>query len=124
MYNCIAWVLGMSDRWIDPLPPYGTYWPAELPRDYGISTFRALFTLFGFVACANVDFEEGWEKIAIWIDDADEFAHVAKVIGPGLFSSKIGEYEDVTHSLEGMGESCYGSIGLWMKWPADANRKG
>src|SRR5262249_24346848 len=70
-YNCIAWAVGISDRWWDPNPGYG--WPVSLNYDTlnDIDTIEILeqaYKSIGFIVCEHPNWEEGYETIALYAD--------------------------------------------------------
>jgi hypothetical protein len=70
-----------------------------------MSGFRTL----GYVSCDSGDLEEGYEKIAIYMDEDSEVSHMARQLNTGLWTSKCGDLEDIQHNLEDLeGEYGYG----------------
>ncbi len=110
-YNCVAWAASDDSRWWQPLldEPW-CYWLDGVPRDFTSESYVRLFEAQGFEACESADPEDGWEKIAIYTVNG-EFSHVARQLEAGHWSSKLGEWEDIEHSmlsdLEGV---YYGSV--------------
>jgi hypothetical protein len=109
IYNCIAWAAGENDRWWWPIPyeaPY--YWP-ESDKDELLEDFISGFGTLGYTSCDNGNLEEGYEKVAIYIDENDEVSHMARQLNMGLWTSKCGNLEDIQHKLEDLeGEYGYG----------------
>ena len=63
----------------------------------------------GYEECANADLEDGFEKIAIF-GKRGKFTHVARQRGDGMWTSKLGEGEDITHNRrEDVGGGSYGT---------------
>ena len=64
-----------------------------------------MFEEQGFSVCDRWDMEDGFEKIALYANVADEFTHVASQRLSGRWSSKLGGWEDIEHehlaALEG-----------------------
>ena len=121
-YNCIAWALGLNDAKWDPSPWY--YWPRSVPRNHAVSTIEAIFSSFGFVKCESGNAEEGFGKVAIFSVDGVEYAHIARQLSDGRWTSKLGNLEDITHadcnSLTGQE---YGSVLSWMRRRIDGGRE-
>ena len=112
-YNCIAWALGDDTRWWEDAPgPY--YWPGP-PGD----TVEVLTTVFedrDYEKCADGSLEDGYEKIAIYSAGGGIYTHAARQLSDGLWTSKIGNWEDITHDDPKSLESpSYGIVVLYMR---------
>ena len=98
-YNCIAWAMGLSDRWVDNSGEGSSWWP--LPFSDGSSTKEGLVKAFesvGFTRCDNNDKEQGYDKVALYGDpNEDEWLHAARVINELEYHSKRGEDWDFHH---------------------------
>ena len=116
-YNCIAWVLGVtSQRWDCDRP--GSYWPPPLPRDNRVETLMRLFAGEGFSFCDDDALEPGYEKIALYAF-VGQFAHVARQLEDGRWTSKLGNREVITHPLlSSLAESFYGNVHCIMRRPS------
>jgi hypothetical protein len=118
-YNCVAWVTRIKTENIDfsqddeGNPVIDPYFLTSYP-------YIEYFELHGFELCDSPDWEEGFEKIAIYEKDG-KFKHVASQLGNKNWTSKIGEFEDIEHySLEALEghpykNMSYGKISLFMK---------
>jgi hypothetical protein len=108
-YNCIAWAANKTDQWWWPVNVGGYYWPPELPREpIGAETllnFIRAFELQGYELCDNPDREIGFEKVALYAGPMGNPLHAARQLETGVWSSKIGNGEDIEHkdlaALEG-----------------------
>ena len=112
-YNCVAWALGIVDRWMWPLDGY--HWIDDVPRGESIAGFVTAFQVLRFELCDSSDLERGFEKIAIYADDASNPTHVARQLPSGRWTSKLGRYEDIEHDLSALVDSDYGRITVLMK---------
>ena len=66
-YNCVAWALGLDDRRMWPHPTDRTYeWPTPR-RDDSVEAFTEGLAHFGFVPCPNDSYEEGYQKVALYV---------------------------------------------------------
>jgi len=74
-----------------------------------VQTYVAVCIGEGFEICNSLDEEQGFEKIILYADFGGEFTHAAKHVGGTQWSSKIGEYIDIEHTLESL-EGSYGTI--------------
>ncbi len=93
-YNCIAWAVGTNDEWWDPDEDY--FWPADLPRDYDVATLTMLYEGIGYDLCDNADLEDGFEKVAIYGQNGI-YEHVTRQLPDGLWTSKLGPDDDISH---------------------------
>jgi hypothetical protein len=124
-YNCIAWAAGKENTdsfWTPFALGGGYYWPEDkLPRNANIETFIKLYEIEGdFVQCNNGDLEEGLEKIALYADDDNQITHVARQQTDGIWTSKLGDWEDIDHrTLEGVAgpAPAYGTIVQFLQRP-------
>ncbi len=98
-YNCVAWAIGTIEGWWWPGP--GFEWPFDSSEDERLSTFVDAFNRLGFERCADGSMEDGYEKIAIYLSDHGRVSHVARQLGNGRWTSKIGILEDIEHADPG-----------------------
>jgi hypothetical protein len=96
-YNCVGWIDRELDRWWEP----GVIWPRGVPEpddadDNDLPAYVAFFEHRGFRRCDDSTLEDGFLKIALYVRD-NTFAHVAKQLPSGGWSSKIGDGHDVRH---------------------------
>ena len=114
-YNCIAWAAGRDDVFINPDPDY--FWPSNLPYSTKLNVITKLYETYGFSICNEEEYEEGFEKIAIYItQNSDNVTHAARQIESGKWTSKLGSYKDIEHStLDGLTGSYYGVVAIIMK---------
>lgn len=112
-YNCIAWAAGRNDVFINPHPDY--FWPSNLPYSVALSIFIKLYESYGYTICKSTVYERGFEKIAIYVlENTDTVTHVARQIKSGKWTSKLGKYKDIEHTLEGLTKSSYGKVAVIM----------
>jgi len=110
-YNCIAWVAhDTSQQW---WPRSGYYWPRE-PIYESVNEFIEVFGRMGYKECNDGNYEEGYEKIAIYVLD-NVVTHMARQLDRDTWTSKIGDYEDILHNLNGLDGSEYGIEKYFMK---------
>lgn len=113
-YNCIAWAVGRNDVFINPHPDY--FWPSKLPYSDKLNIFRKLYETYGYKVCEDDEYEEGFEKIAIYVmENTNTVTHAARQLKSGKWTSKLGEYKDIEHTLEGLTKSSFGEIAVVMK---------
>ena len=99
-YNCIAWAAGHADAWWDPTDPHH-YWPEGVPRELTIAAFVSVFEKLGYSICGTLNFETNFEKIALYAL-ADRPTHVARQLDDNRWTSKLGEWVDIEHALDGV----------------------
>lgn len=118
--NCIGWALHDSNQFWDPdmIGVRGYYWPPGVPRDWTRSSLKAVFEIFGYQVCDDSELEPGWEKVAIYIDEDRTPSHAAVQKESGMWSSKLGVYEDIEHpTLASLESDAYGTVDCILKRP-------
>lgn len=115
-YNCMAWAAGDPTRWWWPDAAGDYYWPPGVPREVTVEAFIAAFALLGYELREAGDeaLEPGYEKVAIYAKD-DKPTHAARQLQTGAWTSKCGRLEDITHTLEGLEGSRYGTPTVVMR---------
>ena len=86
-----------------------SYWPPGLPREETVAAFERALAHLGFQPCATRVPEKGVEKVALFALQ-DKPTHVAKLVAKQKWSSKLGEIEDIEHTLEALRGPEYGII--------------
>jgi hypothetical protein len=127
-YNCFAFALHDQDHWYSPLPICGYCWPAdEIPRNATLQTMIELYRYEGgFEPCEDGDYQEGFEKIALYVNQAGNVTHAARQVDSRTWTSKLGNLADIEHpllsSLEDAGtkRNDYGSVARFLKRPVPA----
>jgi hypothetical protein len=121
-YNCFAWAASKDDEWWDPNPMREGFWPPDIIRQETLQSYIAAYQTIDYEVCDGEDFEEGFEKIAIYVNDLGKPAHAARQLPGGEWTSKIGRWEDVKHEFaeqfifEIRGRTIdYGNIAVVMK---------
>ena len=98
-YNCAAWVAGVTDEWW--WPEEGSFWPTEI-RQLSLASFVAALGELGYEPCEGHQVEPGFQRIAIYVGRDGVPTHLARQLASGVWSSKCGQLEDITHLLEGL----------------------
>src|SRR5207248_217125 len=65
-YNCIAFAAGDIRNWWWPDDAGEDTWPAGVPRVETVEAFQNAFATLGYVVCDDDQFEQGYEKIALF----------------------------------------------------------
>lgn len=121
-YNCIAWAAGENNRPWWPIP-YGTapyYWPLGEQEDESLEVFIECFKSLEYEVCDDESFEQGFEKVAIYVDQDGLPSHMARqLVDEGVWTSKCGDLQDISHkelsALEGEAGYGYGTVVCIMK---------
>lgn len=110
-YNCIAWAAGDTQRWWWPIDAQHAYWPKGHPKRVTLENFINTFRKeLGYRPCKDGSLQRGYEKLAIYVDSHGLPTHMARQLSNGVWSSKLGELEDIAHvSLHGIEQPDYGS---------------
>ncbi|MGB5082363.1 MAG: hypothetical protein WBO23_16675 [Burkholderiales bacterium] len=109
LYNCFAWAMGDDTRQWRPDPFGQHYWPPKARRVLSIDAFTEMLALFGFSPTASRVFEKGVDKLALYSLNASP-THLAKQLPKGKWTSKLGDVEDVEHTLDALEGPAYGTV--------------
>jgi hypothetical protein len=113
-YNCLAWALSCNTRPFENAR--GAFWPWHNIPDDTAEGWAKVCSLLGFVPADDIEFENGYEKIAILeiaaSDDPDEpRLHAARQDKNGRWKSKLGDMgPDIDHDGLAVLEQGYGSV--------------
>lgn len=114
LYNCIAYAMGLEDRWIDCANLPWHWWP-PVSKGETDSDLVEVFRYFGFEACGMDDtLDEQYDKVALY-HNAGVWTHAARVVGNGKYHSKFGASYDGTHSAGDVLQAQYGEPFLIMR---------
>ncbi|MEQ8536244.1 MAG: hypothetical protein RIB93_02065 [Coleofasciculus sp. D1-CHI-01] len=118
IYNCFAWAAGEDDRWWNPVEPENPYyWLNGVPAELTIAAFIQAYQTLGYEPCDSSDWEEGFQKIALYATPDGEPTHAARQLPNGKWTSKLGRWEDIEHELDGLISEMYGSVRQILKRP-------
>ena len=91
-YNCVAWGLESKEDWIQFKDEEGNY-------DLRICTYLKYFEERGYSIITDLNVNETTSKVAIYFDNnTGDFKHVSRQLDNGRWTSKIGDWEDLSHS--------------------------
>ncbi len=107
-YNCIAWAVGISNRWW--WPSTNAFWPKRCPKKETISAFKETFASLRYKPCKNGRAEQGYEKIALFANDDNESTHAARQLKNGRWTSKLGQNVDIEHGIKDLEGPTYGKV--------------
>lgn len=98
-YNCIAWAMGYTDRWVDPYTVPGHWWPNGVERNLSTESLIKAFRHEGFELSDNGNPEEGYSKIVLYKkENVDQWTHAARIVTEDVEYSKFGNAWDCHHS--------------------------
>ena len=71
---------------------------------------------YQFEICENGELENRVEKIVLYEDENNDWTHIARQLGNGHWTSKMGRLEDIEHyTIESLSGSLYGNPVIFMK---------
>lgn len=121
-YNCLAWVLGDQENWISLTlfdEDLGLYpWPEGIPRENTVAAWMLAIESYGFTRCKDASLEPGRDKVAVYWNETTQEIHFALQLASGLWTSKVGRWEDITHELDGLTGDRYGEVIGFVSRPA------
>ncbi len=117
-YNCIAWAFEVTDRWMWP-GDLDSYWPSGVSGRDKLETIIQLYLDEGYEKCESGEREEGYKKVAIYMNQ-DDPTHAALQLDSGHWTSKLGGWEDIEHdTLEALEGESYGQAIIFLRKPRD-----
>ncbi len=114
IYNCIAWALELQHAFLWPGISSRYEWSPNLPRKNNLVVFLQFFQEHGFESCDDGELEMGFQKIALFAIDK-KTTHAARQLPNGFWTSKIGGWVDVQHTLRAMEGGMYGDVAMFLK---------
>jgi len=97
-YNALAWALGSNQRNFAPEKIAGYYWEPGIPREPTIIAHLQLFKRHRYeIEAKDGRLEEGWEKVAIFVNAEGEPRHFARQLENGNWTSKLIDLIDIEH---------------------------
>lgn len=115
--NCLAWAAGDLNRnwqWGD-VPVRGYYWPPGAPKADSIDAWVRIFEILAYKKCDSREFQAGVSRIAIYGNEDGEATHAARQEDASAWTSKLGDGEDIRHTLEGLEGESYGTVKIIME---------
>ena len=112
-YNCVAWALGINSQWWS----HDRIWLDFVPRSLEAQALMQLFEAFGYIVCDSDEREPGYDKVALYALNG-EWQHAARQLDDGRGTSKLGPFEDITHSSpEDLTSDLYRNVHCIMRRP-------
>ena len=76
-----------------------------------------VFESLGFAVCEGSEIEAGYQRVAVF-SVSGEWTHAARQLVDGQWTSKVGQFEDITHPLlENLSGGIYGDVHCIMRRP-------
>ena len=114
IYNCIAFAMGLYDRWVDDSNLPWHWWP-PVPMGRSIDCLINAFEYLGFEKCGMDDtVDEKYDKVLLY-EKNKEWKHAARIVGENVCHSKFGECFDGTHSGGDVLSAQYGNPYIVMR---------
>jgi hypothetical protein len=115
-YNCLAWAAGDdTQKWYPD--PWGIYaWPEKAEPHDSLTGWIQAFGTMGYTSSVDGSLEEGFEKIAIYALGPTP-QHIARQLPSGMWTSKLGNSEDIEHEIEGLEGPDYGAVVVFLRRP-------
>lgn len=116
-YNCIAHAIRDTLKvwWPTVDIFHKTYWPPGLPREETVEAFVAFFQSIGFESCDNNNYEQRYDKIAIYADEKGRVKHASRQLNDTFWTSKLGLNIDTEHEHRAVAGNNYGDVVAYMK---------
>lgn len=116
-HNCVGWALDDEVKDLDMLVFKNIYNLNPDSLDHTVKGYAKIFSeRHGYLKCENDSVEEGYEKIALYGDEDNDFKHVARQLDNGNWVSKMGTLEDIEHfDLTSLIGDEYGLPKMFMK---------
>ena len=99
-FNCIAWAMRFTDRWVQPSKGQKFWWPKYHSSSFDCSQQGLVeaFRKIGFDVCDNDFIERGYDKVALYYNTkTNTWTHAARVVGRNEYHSKAGAGYDFHH---------------------------
>lgn len=119
-YNCIAWAVGDTHRRWDLIDGH---WPNTVQRNYSLDALIDAYVTKGFEVCDENGrvFDPEFEKVVLYGTVSSggrgrRWSHAAKLMPSGMWSSKLGNLEDIQHvAPEDVNCAAYGEPLVYMR---------
>lgn len=117
-YNCLAWACGDTHNWWQPSGEKFHFW-IHTEFSYSIESHIKALKIVGYKELSDSsDFEPDFEKVALYVGNDGLPKHFARQKENGLWTSKLGEKQDIEHdTLEALECDDYGKVKIILKKP-------
>ena len=80
-----------------------------------MDSFIEAFESLGYEDCVDATPEAGFEKVAIFADSNGKPTHAARQLPNGSWTSKLGNWEDIRHTIYGLEGGQYGDATRFLR---------
>jgi len=80
-----------------------------------MAAFVQAYGTVGFLPCKDTRLDRGYEKVVIYADPAGIPKHAARQLPNGKWTSKLGPFVDIEHTLVALQGQTYGQISTFLK---------
>jgi len=74
-----------------------------------------MFGTLGYFEATAPHIEPNFEKIALYVNKHKQVTHAARQLSTGLWTSKLGQNYDISHTLEAIEGGLYGTVAMLLK---------
>lgn len=121
-YNCVAWAVAITSKWIDNYSPYK--WHPDIPRTQNLNSYIQYYETQAFRECNDGNYERGFDKIALYSNEYKLFKHISFQLDKNRWASKLGGWEDIYHNdVNCLSGGSYGSFITYMSRKTNWRRK-
>lgn len=115
IYNCIAWAMGFTDRWVDVVDRTDidvrsgnfTWWPSGVEQSFRPKALKEAFEAVGFEVCESSDYEADYDKSVLYCMNGI-WTHASRILSDVEEHSKFGESWNAHHGRNKFSGSIYG----------------
>jgi hypothetical protein len=93
------------------------YWPTDAPRAESVEAFIEAFGLLGYTERTDESMDANKQKVAIFVDQSGKPTHAARQLEEGGWTSKLGEFVDISHELAALEGGLYGRVAVILARP-------
>lgn len=124
VYNCIAYAAGDDSQWWEFVEPsellkpleLGVFWPEGASRGRSLDALKSCFETIDYKVCDGSGLEDGYEKIALYVNNKGHWTHASRQERRGTWTSKLGKGLDISHKTpQALYGNLYGKVGCYMK---------
>jgi hypothetical protein len=94
------------------------HWPIN-ERAVTPDNFILAFAALGYERCHSGEYEEGYDKLALYVDATKEPTHMARQISRTEWTSKLGKLQDISHAsldcIGGHDSESYGDVYCFLR---------
>ena len=92
------------------------FWPKGVLRSVAVAAFEDAFRTLGYARSADGALKDGYEKVAIYVDPVGKPTHMARQLGDGRWTSKLGDQQDIEHGTpQGVEGAKYGTASIYLE---------